>query len=436
MATNAVYNLYDGSAWVEYHFTTNASQVSMTTGTGWRKFVSAKVKVNGQAFAEGSEAGSAEVTITGNDINNGVASGTYNYITAGAKLNATLVTLDSKIKEAKDAIPSGVLTTANYANTLGDVYQAKDADLTAIANLTGSSGFLKKTAANTWALDTTSYVPTSRTVNGKQLNNNIVLKASDIGWNNAVGFSSTNVEDEIQNLWGAANGITRGYGIDTDTTGTNVVNSQFASNAGERSFSISDSTSGGVSTKKIRLLGGLEEVLLSSLKVGDNIFLDDERMPDWWVSGVNNNLMNNTITVTFSILETQVVNLSNYVTKGTTLAHYGITDAKIENGVITLGSNTITPLTSHQDISGKAPNNHASNAATYGLGTSSLYGHVKLVSGDLNGKTATDGMAASQSHTHSQYLTSHQSLAEYPKIVISSSTPSGTFKQGDIWIKA
>lgn len=34
----------------------------------------------------------------------------------------------------------------------------------------------------------------------------------------------------------------------------------------------------------------------------------------------------------------------------TTLAGYGITDAKIANGVITLGSNSITPLTSHQSI--------------------------------------------------------------------------------------
>ena len=30
----------------------------------------------------------------------------------------------------------------------------------------------------------------------------------------------------------------------------------------------------------------------------------------------------------------------------TTLAGYGITDAKIESGTITLGSNTVTPLTS------------------------------------------------------------------------------------------
>lgn len=40
--------------------------------------------------------------------------------------------------------------------------------------------------------------------------------------------------------------------------------------------------------------------------------------------------------------------------KPTTLSGYGITDAKIANGVITLGSNSITPLTAHQDISGKA----------------------------------------------------------------------------------
>ena len=39
--------------------------------------------------------------------------------------------------------------------------------------------------------------------------------------------------------------------------------------------------------------------------------------------------------------------------KPTTLSGYGITDAKIANGVITLGSNTITPLTSHQTVTNK-----------------------------------------------------------------------------------
>lgn len=41
---------------------------------------------------------------------------------------------------------------------VGTDVQAWDADLDAIAALTGTSGFLKKTAANTWSLDTNSYV--------------------------------------------------------------------------------------------------------------------------------------------------------------------------------------------------------------------------------------------------------------------------------------
>lgn len=36
--------------------------------------------------------------------------------------------------------------------------------------------------------------------------------------------------------------------------------------------------------------------------------------------------------------------------KATTLAGYGITDAKITNGTITLGSNSIKPITSHQSL--------------------------------------------------------------------------------------
>lgn len=51
------------------------------------------------------------------------------------------------------------------------------------------------------------------------------------------------------------------------------------------------------------------------------------------------------------------VNNQGIVTAGTnptTIAGYKISDAKIENGTITLGENSITPLTQHQDISGKA----------------------------------------------------------------------------------
>ena len=59
--------------------------------------------------------------------------------------------------------------------------------------------------------------------------------------------------------------------------------------------------------------------------------------------------------VTAGTYKSVTVNAYGHVTAGTnptTIAGYGITDAKIANGTITLGSNTITPITSHQDISG------------------------------------------------------------------------------------
>ena len=53
---------------------------------------------------------------------------------------------------------------------------------------------------------------------------------------------------------------------------------------------------------------------------------------------------------------------SNITSKPTTLSGYGITDAKINNGTITLGNNSITPLTSHQSLAGYIPKSTLSGA--------------------------------------------------------------------------
>ena len=50
-----------------------------------------------------------------------------------------------------------------------------------------------------------------------------------------------------------------------------------------------------------------------------------------------------------------------------------------------------------------APKNHATTDTTYGVGTTLKYGHVKLVNGDMNGKTSVGGQVPSLNHTHSQY---------------------------------
>lgn len=54
-------------------------------------------------------------------------------------------------------------TYAALGHNHNGVYQPVDADLTAIAGLAGTSGFLKKTAADTWTLDTTTYSASNHT---------------------------------------------------------------------------------------------------------------------------------------------------------------------------------------------------------------------------------------------------------------------------------
>lgn len=57
---------------------------------------------------------------------------------------------------------SGTVAEGNH--THASLYQPLDADLTAIAGLSGTTGLLKKTAANTWSLDTTAYTTNLGTV--------------------------------------------------------------------------------------------------------------------------------------------------------------------------------------------------------------------------------------------------------------------------------
>lgn len=88
--------------------------------------------------------------------------------------------------------------------------------------------------------------------------------------------------------------------------------------------------------------------------------------------------------------------LTNKADKATTISGYGITDAKIANGTITLGNNSIKPLTAHQDISGKA--DKATTLAGYGI-----------TDAKISNGTITLG---SNSITP---LVSHQSLSAYAK---------------------
>jgi hypothetical protein len=62
--------------------------------------------------------------------------------------------LDTNTYLTTSSASSTYLTSSNAVTN----YQPKDADLTAISALAGTSGLLKKTAADTWALDTNTYI--------------------------------------------------------------------------------------------------------------------------------------------------------------------------------------------------------------------------------------------------------------------------------------
>ena len=87
-------------------------------------------------------------------------------------------------------------------------------DLKAIEALSGTNGFLKKTATNTWSLDTTSYVPTTRKVNGHALSSDVTVTKDDVGLGNVTNYQ------QITGIGQGANGSLRVWTGDPTSTST------------------------------------------------------------------------------------------------------------------------------------------------------------------------------------------------------------------------
>jgi hypothetical protein len=167
----------------------------IVTATGWIKnSTSTTGSVAGYSFftPDGTQLGEEEDDSSPFQLEKGdwiVLRGRYSpaantYVYTFAIINNTyqdattagkgIVTLSSQTTYASlsgnNVVTDGALKTlidnANFAAAGHDhagVYQPLDADLTAIAALTGTSGLLRKTAADTWSLDTNSYSLTTHT---------------------------------------------------------------------------------------------------------------------------------------------------------------------------------------------------------------------------------------------------------------------------------
>lgn len=124
--------------------------------------VARTIATTGDASWSVSFDGSSNVSAALTLASTGIVAGTYN----SSATTITPITFDAKgraisagsavtITPAWSNVTDKPTTLAGYG--IVDA-QALDADLTAIAALSGTSGFLKKTAANTWSLDTSVYL--------------------------------------------------------------------------------------------------------------------------------------------------------------------------------------------------------------------------------------------------------------------------------------
>ena len=156
--TNSLW-IRDGSAWNSAAFSASGSVISFNTRSGAVTLTSGDV-----TGALGFTPGAGTVTSVAASVPTGL-------VVAGSPITSTgtlAITYDTGYAIPTTAKQSnwdtaygwgnhasaGYLTSATAATT----YQPLDGDLTAIAALSGTSGLIKKTAANTYTLDTNTYL--------------------------------------------------------------------------------------------------------------------------------------------------------------------------------------------------------------------------------------------------------------------------------------
>ena len=120
---------------------------------------------------------------------NGIASGAQVNVLESVKVNGTALSISSKAVDIT-AVPLTIITGAD--------------DLKAIEGLSGTSGFLKKTAANTWALDTTVVLSTRKVSTGNGLQGGGDLSADRtlsilLPANSGLSVASTGLKLDIVN---------------------------------------------------------------------------------------------------------------------------------------------------------------------------------------------------------------------------------------------